>query len=603
MAAIYARVSSEQQKEAHTIESQISELQDEATRRGWQVPDEWIFRDEGYSGASLDRPGLETIRDLIYEGQLSCVLVYAPDRLARKYALQALLLEEFARGGAEVEFIRAVRGETPEEQLLLQFQGMIAEYERAQIMERSRRGKRHKAKEGSVSVLSGAPYGYRYVKTTHDSAAYYYVNEDEACVVRQVFESYTCGGCSMAAIVRDLNNREIPTRTGQRIWERTTIWGMLKNPAYMGRACYGKTKTTSRKKRTRRLRMKGGFSPRNSCSASTPREQWIEIPVPPLIDEATYDWAQERLADNVRKSARRTITPSLLQSILVCDNCGYALYRTSTRTSAGKKIYYYRCIGSDNHRFENGRVCNRSPIRQDILDSLVWDHLISLLQDPSLVRTEIDRRRNAYKDGTPAKKRKAALENDITRRQRQMDKLLDAYQEELMPLEMLRERMPPLRKRLEAARKEMTSTATMIAEEHRLIDMATTIEEFLSCLSSNVHGMDVLQQQKIVRLLVKEVLVGEDRIEIKHSIPATQKKSLSDPGSYLLRTRGERSALRHAAARRLSCAIRQDHPSMQVAADQPQYPLVVDPSGQPVHQQAMVYRVEEALQVAGYGKA
>ena len=131
-----------------------------------------------------------------------------------------------------------------------------------------------------------------------------------------------------------------------------------------------------------------------------------------------------------------------------------------------------------------------------------------------------------------------ALENDIKRRQRQMDKLLDAYQEELMPLEMLRERMPSLKKRLEAARKEMADTATMMVEEHRLIDMSTTVEEFLSCLKSNVHGMVVLQQQKIVRLLVKEILVGEDRIEIKHSIPATQKKSLGNP-SCLLCTRGD----------------------------------------------------------------
>ena len=534
IAAIYARVSSTKQKEDHTINSQISVLLAEAARRGWQIPEEWIFSDEGYSGASLDRPGLEAIRDLIYEGQLLHVLVYAPDRLARKYALQALLLEEFARGGAEVEFIRAVRGETPEEQLLLQFQGMIAEYERAQIIERSRRGKRHKAKEGYVNVLSGAPYGYRYIKTTPDSAAYYYVNEDEACVVRQIFDSYTRGGCSMANIVRSLNKKGIPTRTGKCTWERTTICGMLKNPAYKGRACYGKTKTTARTKRTRKLRMKGGFSTRNSCSMPTPKDQWIEIPVPPLIDEATYDWAQERLAENVRKSARRTITPSILQSILVCDNCGYALYRTSTRTTAGKKIYYYRCIGSDNYRFENGRVCDRSPIRQDILDSLVWDHLIALLQDPSLVRKEIDRRRNAYKDGTPAKKRKTTLETDIKRRQRQMDKLLDAYQEELIPLAALRQRMPALKKRLEAAKKEQADISSMIIEEHRLIDMSATVEEFLSCLESNVHDMDVLQRQKIVRLLVKEILVGENRVEIMHSTPITQKKSMRDQGSYLL---------------------------------------------------------------------
>jgi site-specific DNA recombinase len=170
-AAIYARVSSDRQKEEHTIGSQILALMDYARNEAYRVPEEWIFQDEGYSGASLVRPDLERLRDLASEGQIETVLAFSPDRLSRKYAYQVLLIEEFARHGVDVDFIKSPKATTPEEELLLQFQGMIAEYERAQIAERSRRGKRYRAKAGSVNVLSGAPYGYRYVKKTDTSAA------------------------------------------------------------------------------------------------------------------------------------------------------------------------------------------------------------------------------------------------------------------------------------------------------------------------------------------------------------------------------------------------------------------------------------------------
>ena len=171
-AAIYARVSSDKQKEERTIASQTAGLIAFAQSNGYGVPPAWVFEDEGYSGASLVRPGLEKIRDLAAEGQIEAVLVHSPDRLSRKYAYQVLLIEEFSRSGVETVFLKSPRAETPEDQLLLQFQGMIAEYERAQILERSRRGKRHAARQGKVSVLSGAPYGYRYVRKSDHTAAY-----------------------------------------------------------------------------------------------------------------------------------------------------------------------------------------------------------------------------------------------------------------------------------------------------------------------------------------------------------------------------------------------------------------------------------------------
>src|SRR5246127_668820 len=223
-AAIYARVSSDRQKESHTIGSQTSALVEYAQTHGYAVPSEWVFQDEGYSGASLVRPGLEALRDLAAQGQIVAALIYSPDRLSRKYAYQVLLSEELSRCGVDVIYLKSPSGDSPEDQLVVQFQGMIAEYERAQIAERTRRGKRHKAQQGLVNVLSGAPYGYRYIKKSDHADAYYEVHEAEAEIVRMMFDAYTRQGLGLSAIARLLNERHIPPRTPTSRWERSTIW-------------------------------------------------------------------------------------------------------------------------------------------------------------------------------------------------------------------------------------------------------------------------------------------------------------------------------------------------------------------------------------------
>src|SRR5438270_3208309 len=348
-AALYARVSSDRQKENHTIASQVAALTQYAEMNGYVVPPEWQFQDDGYSGATLVRPGLEALRALAVGGQIETVLIYSPDRLSRKYAYQVLLVEELARCGVELIFLRAPSGATAEDKLLVQFQGMIAEYERAQIAERSRRGKRHRAHQGSINVLSGAPYGYRYVKKSDTVAAFYEVVESEASVVRQVYEVYTQQGLSINAIARMLNEGQIPTRTETTRWERSTVWGLLRNPAYRGRACYGKTELRPRQRITRPLRQRKGLASRDSANHERPREDWIEVPVPALVSEEMFALAQEQLEKNKHHSPRRTIEPTLLQGMLVCEQCGYALYRTSTRTCK-QTLHYYRSPGSDGYR-------------------------------------------------------------------------------------------------------------------------------------------------------------------------------------------------------------------------------------------------------------
>ena len=605
-AAIYARVSSDKQREENTIASQTAALVAFAREQQFEVPQEWVFEDDGYSGASLIRPGLERVRDLAAEGLIQAVLVYAPDRLSRRYAHQILLIEELARAGVETLFVRAPRGSTPEDELLLQFQGMIAEYERAQILERSRRGKRHRARQGEVSVLSGAPFGYRFIRKTDHSAAYYQIDEEQARTVRRMFELYSIQGLSIGAIARLLNEHAIPTCKRRGRWERSTVWGMLRNPAYKGQACFGKTTLAPRQRITRPIRMRGGIAPRNSASHERPREDWITIAVPPIVSEETFALAQERLEANKTHAPRRTITPSVVQGLVSCAKCGYALYRTSTRSSA-RVIHYYRCLGSDAWRRLSGSVCNNRPVRQDLLDEVVWTEIVRLLEDPQLIQNELDRRLAAAREADPTKRREEALRRDLVRIRKSIDRLLTAYQEGLLSLDELRERMPNLRRREQADNAELQAIVDQSVDRAAYLRLAETLTTFLTRLRSSAGALDVSERQRLLRLLVKEILVGDDKIIIRHCIPLPT-GPVDGPASdgadavlpsaqgYLLRSGSQRPALRRALFRRADQPIRQ-HARGQKAADQLQDALVGHPLGHQPHQDVVVDPIEELLQV------
>ena len=603
-AALYARVSSDRQKENHTISSQLAALVEYADSHGYLVPPEWRFQDEGYSGATLLRPGLEALRDLAAAGDIHAALVYSPDRLSRKYAYQVLLAEELSRCGVELVFLKAPSGTTPEDQLVVQFQGMIAEYERAQIAERSRRGKRHRAQQGSINVLSGAPYGYRYVKKSDTAAAYYEVLESEAAIVRQVYEAYTQQGLSISAIARMLNERQIPTRTETTRWERSTVWGLLRNPAYPGRACYGKTEVRPRQRITRPLRQRNGLASRNSASHERPRQEWIEIAVPALISEETFALAQEQLEQNKRHSPRRTIEPSLLQGMLVCERCGYGLYRTSTQTSA-RRLYYYRCIGSDAYRHLKGAVCENPPVRQDQLDAVVWTEVVRLLEDPRIIQEELNRRLEAARNADPLKQRQEQLRRDHARLAKGMDRLLIAYQEGLVSLEQLRCRMPELRKQDQALQAELQSLETVAGDQTKYLRLVETLADFGALLRARADTLDVPERQKVLRLLVKEVLVGRETITIRHSIripasgvapsgapqpphaPQQPPEAQPDP-CYLLR-----SGRHFAAAQQRVSALRPRSVDRPVEAS----------GGRRDHHRALRRRCHSGLRAPGRGRA
>jgi len=522
MAAIYARVSSDQQREANTIASQTSALIEFAHERDLEVPDEWVFEDDGYTGATLERPGLERVRDLAAEGQIQVVLAYSPDRLSRKYAYQILLIEELARNGVETIFVKAPQGASAEDQLLVQFQGMISEYERAQILERSRRGKRHRAQSGEVSVMSGAPYGYRYIRKTNEAPAAYAVLEAEARVVERIYEMYTVEGLSIGEITRRLNAEGIPTRKASARWERTTVWAVLRNSAYRGIACFGKTRASSRTRVMRPQRRRGVITPSMTAGHERPRDEWIEIPVPALVSEDSFTRAQELLEENKVRSRRRTIEPSIVQGLVSCQKCGYAFSRSSTQTSA-RKIHYYKCIGSDSWRKLGGPVCDNSRmIRQDLLDQIVWAEVMKLLEDSTLIQQELDRRLAAARSSDPTKKREQSLQRELVHVGKGIERLLSAYQEALMSIEQLRERMPGLRQREQVLRAELQAIADQANDRAAFLRLAENLTAFLARLRGAADTLSITERQRIVRMVVKDVLIGDDSITIRHSISVPQ---------------------------------------------------------------------------------
>jgi site-specific DNA recombinase len=407
---------------------------------------------------------------------------------------------------------------------------VATDFSEAQILERSRRGKRHRARQGQINVLSGAPYGYRYVRKCDDAAARYEIVDAEAAIVRMVYQSYVGAGMSIGAITRQLNERGIPTRKQISRWERSTVWAMLRNPAYKGTACFGKTETAQRQRITRTLRLRGGVGSRDSAHHERPRADWIEIAVPAIVADDTFMRAQELLQQNTTFAPRRTIEPSIEQGLVSCRKCGYAMSRTSTRSSA-RKIHYYRCLGSDAWRHLGGPVCDNRPVRQDLLDRVVWTEIVRLLEDPSLIQTELDRRLAAARTADPARQRENVLHREVARTRKSIDRLLTAYQEELLSLDELRRRMPQLRQREHILQTELQAILDQVNDRAVYLRLAETLSAFLAKLRSAADTLDIQERQRIVRLIVKEILIEDESIIVRHSIPLSQPPNDTDPKS------------------------------------------------------------------------
>jgi site-specific DNA recombinase len=519
--AIYARVSSEQQAKEQTIASQVEALRERVRQDGLTLQEEMCFLDEGTSGTTLLRPALERLRDQAAAGTLDRLYVHSPDRLARKYAYQVLLLDELKRCGIEVVFLNHEIGRSPEEDLLLQVQGMVAEYERAKILERSRRGKLHAARRGSPNVLSGAPYGYRYISRRDSGGeAAYQIVEEEAAVVRQIFRWVGQERCSIGEVCRRLRQASIPSPKGKDCWDRSAVWGLLKNPAYQGTAAFGKTRLGERRARLRPLRGQPEHARRSYSVYRTPAEEQVSITVPALVEPELFAQVAEQLAENkLRHRQSHRGASYLLQGLVVCQRCGHAFYgKPVSRSSAkGKTRYaYYRCIGTDAYRFGGERICDNKQVRTDLLETAVWQDVQALLADPGRVQQEYERRlQGKGREGRPAEQ----LQTQIAKAKRGVARLIDAYEDGLLERGEFEPRIRRAKERLEKLQAEAAVLLAAEIEEQQVQAVLGQLQEFAQRVSQGLQEASWQTRREIIRALVKRVEIDADEVRVVYKVP------------------------------------------------------------------------------------
>ena len=514
--ALYARVSSDRQAHEATIDSQVSLLRERIATDGGTVEPTLCFIDDGVSGTTLVRPALERLRDQAAAGVIDRLYVLTPDRLARRHAHQMVLVEEFVACGMEVVFVNRPVGTTPEDQLLLQVQGVISEYERAKILERTRRGRLHAARCGRVSVLSRAPYGYRYIdKVTGGGSAAYEVIEDEARVVRQIFDWVGRERCSMRGVMCRLQKLGICSPRGYSRWQPSTIRALLRNPAYRGQAAYGKTGPRER----RRLRPRRGCPevPKNPHGREErPATDQIAIPVPALVDEDLFATVQEQLAENrSRLRQRRTGVSFFLQGLVVCSICGYAL---CGRKRPGRRRPYYRCLGLDGYRLLGRRVCDNRPYLAEDLDAAVWNDVCLLLKEPDRLRQEFERRQqSSTSDDMVQTERLRTASKKI---KQSISRLIDAYSAGLVEADEFEPRIKQLKERLAKSDGELRLLAQQAKENETLRLVFSSFDDFAEQVNESLMTADCAQRREILRALVKRVEVDKETVHIVYKVPA-----------------------------------------------------------------------------------
>jgi len=505
-AALYARVSTRRQEQEATIDSQLAQLVAYAEKKGYELPSERQFVDQAISGKYLARPGLDRLRDAAVSGAFEVLLCLSPDRLARSLGAQQVVLDELQRAKVEVIFLdQPALGDSPQAQLLLNIQGAFAEYERVLLSERMRRGRLYRLRQ-EQSVPHQAPYGYGYRPATREQPSAWEVVPEEAAVVEQMFVWYTQQPVTLGQIAQGLNRQHIPSPEGKR-WYANTAGRLLRQSAYKGIAYYNRRQADY--SGVGQPRRQGQGILRFPRHTPRPAEEWIEIRVPPLVDEAMWQAAQERLEMNTRFAQRNSRRTYLLRGLLVCGTCGYTLQGRTQRD-----IVYYTCTHGGVHRPPDTphHTCS---VRGDVVEPLVWEALAELLRDPQRIQ-----------DAWQALQAEPATSSELQRWQqrqtrlgKQRQRLLDAYQTGALSLEELIDRQNPLDVELRDLKKRL-------AHAPQTSPLQISLETFTQRIQHALAASDVETRQEVLRLLIERIVVTDEALTVEHIVPTVNNSRL-----------------------------------------------------------------------------
>jgi site-specific DNA recombinase len=514
--ALYARVSTSRQAQAQTIEQQLERLRAHIASQGAAVDDHNVFRDAGYSGASLSRPGLDQLRDRVALAEFDRVVVTAPDRLARKYVHQVLLIEELQAHGCTVEFLERPMSQDPHDQLLLQIRGAVAEYERTLICDRMRRGRLTHLRAGQLLPWSRAPFGYRLDLEHPRDPACLHLDPAAAAVVQEMFAWYLEPGATVHRIALRLTQLGMRTPTGKPRWNVASVRGILKNPAYTGTAYGNRTRIVAATQRKSALLPVGpGLSYRYR-----PREEWIGVPVPALISSDVFDRVQEKLAHNQQCSARNnTHFPYVLRALVSCGQCRLG---TTARTMLPSGQSYYVCQGRSNAlRRAQGQRCTARYIPGRALDDLVWQDLCTLLLEPDHLASALRRAHGGHWLPQDLQARQATLRHALTQLDTSQQRLLDAYLAGVLTLPVFDRKQHELARR-QAALQSQQRQLDAVAQQHiTLSSVVESLETFSAQVRGGLHAATFEQRRALVELLIDRVIVTDSDVEIRYVFPTT----------------------------------------------------------------------------------
>jgi site-specific DNA recombinase len=516
--ALYVRVSTSHQVQLQTIEQQLTRLRAYVDAQGWTLSDDHIFRDDGYSGAILARPGLDCLRDRARNREFDYLLLTTPDRLARNYVHQMVLIEEFAQVGCQVTFLDRPMSDDPHDHLLLQIRGAVAEYERTLIAERMRRGRLTKLQAGLMLPWTYPPYGYRLHPDRPRDPSGVTLDPLEAAIVAELFASYLDVDMSIAKLAKTLQQRGIPTRRGQQRWSGPTIRGILRNPTYTGQVYAQRTHY-----RPAHIRRSATHPIGRAHGSATPEppEKWIAVgTVPAIISQEQFDQVQAKLAQNQSFASRNnTAHQYLLRALVSCGTCQLAC---TARTTSHGRYHYYLCNGKlqavHSHRDE---PCPARFIPAEQLDQLVWRDVCDVLTHPEQLAAELARVQGGAWLPQELQARRENLHKARLSLQQQCERLTDAYLRAVIPLDEYERRRHDLEQK-EQALAEQEALLTCEAERQiALTALVSSIDAFCQRVQDGLTTATFEQKRQLVLLLIDRVIVTDGKVEIRYVIPTT----------------------------------------------------------------------------------
>lgn len=496
--ALYARVSSEHQAKEGTIESQIVAIREYIREHGWELEPGSEYIDNGISGTTLERAGLERLRDQIAAKQYERVVVLGRDRLSRIFVHQEYLREEWKKKGCELVYVQESNEETPGGLLASRVRGLFAEYDRESLLDRTRRGQLHRARQGEP--YGCPPWGYRYVPSEGRVAACWKVEAEAAAWVHQVYVWVGQEHLAIREVARRLNEAGVQPQGGGAGWRESSMHRMLTNPAYRGETYY------------HRSICKAGKQMEGPWKQLRPDEEWIAIPVPAIVTENEWQMVQEEL-DRHRELAQRHATPQryLLQGLLKCGQCG--------RKLAGRnqsKHLYYAC--RKKKELLPSERCTSAWNRADGLDGQVWEAVVELISSPAQVFASYQEQRQTWLAGESEQERQT-LAQESERLSKHWDRMVTAYRQEAIGLEELKQ----YRQRKELAEQDLNNRKQIW--EKRQTEVAgfaaalLDLEKYRSIIQSSTESLTFEQKRELLTLLVEEVVVYDDKLVIRHILP------------------------------------------------------------------------------------